>query len=498
MAEPKTSCSKCGGHIAFPKELAGQEIECPHCRELILLPKFKLSTAWIITVIFAAIIVCLVFALFWQHHTNSAKLKQTELVTNGSRVSKDTPTKLGDKGQPGEETEEIRAIKNLCRDYYNAINNQDFKALQDVLSESGRKVLSVEDVKGIVVDGRKYEFINLESVRFQDGASGKYAAAKARRTEQNQGMQREGLREFRFIKDPDGWKIIPTREISDGIVSQFFKSGFSDQVKEKIRLLRDGDPLDSWDKNDTNALAAVFKLSQGESPVFPWDVEFRVENNSIEGLILALNYSVRNNSSSTWNSPLLEFTLKRDGKVVLSGNDLLADISSGRQLVRNTSLFLPTEPQETTKFDLDVDYSIGFPRKSIRLAHDVPIELKVKRASELAKLEIISTQFDLATSEDFQNMLSARINYRVKNISTEAIKSLDIKCVWFSQAGEQLDQSTEYAVGYGDVPLSVGQFKTGFIRCGKGYRDIRVPVKVDVYLESGEKRSLVYKGLLIK
>jgi hypothetical protein len=64
--------------------------------------------------------------------------------------------------------------------------------------------------------------------------------------------------------------------------------------------------------------------------------------------------------------------------------------------------------------------------------------------------------------------------------------------------GEQLDQSTEYVIGYGDVPLGVGQFKTGFIRCGKGYSNSRVPVKVDVYLDSGEKRSLIFKGLLIQ
>jgi hypothetical protein len=194
----------------------------------------------------------------------------------------------------------------------------------------------------------------------------------------------------------------------------------------------------------------------------------------------------------------LEFDLKLNGKVMLSGNDLLPDISSGRQLARNTSFFLAGEPQETTKYVLDVYYPIGFPQKSIRLAQNLPLEFKVQKTSDLTKLEIISTQFDQATSEDFRDMLSARINYRVKNISTEAIKSLDVKCVWFSQTGEQLDQSTEYVVGYGDVPLGVGQFKTGFIRCGKGFRNLRVPVKVDVYLESGDKRSLIVKGLLIK
>jgi hypothetical protein len=66
-------------------------------------------------------------------------------------------------------------------------------------------------------------------------------------------------------------------------------------------------------------------------------------------------------------------------------------------------------------------------------------------------------------------MLSARINYRVKNISSDPIQSLDVKCVWYSLNGEQLDQSTEYVIGYGDVPFGAGQFKTGFIRCGKGY-----------------------------
>ena len=136
--------------------------------------------------------------------------------------------------------------------------------------------------------------------------------------------------------------------------------------------------------------------------------------------------------------------------------------------------------------------------KSIPLIRDIPLEFKVLAITNLAKLEVVSTQFDLAASVDFRNMLSARINFRVKNISSEPIQHLDVKCVWYLVNGEQLDQSTEYVVGYGDVPLGVGQFKTGFIRCGKGYESGRVPVKVDVYLESGDKRSLVEKGLLIK
>jgi hypothetical protein len=339
----------------------------------------------------------------------------------------------------------------------------------------------------------------LESVKFQDGVWGKCATARAKRTVQQPSTGIiEGWRELEFVRESTGWKIFASKEITDAIVSRFLKSGFTDEVRADIKLLRDGDPFSSWDENDTNALAKAFNLSQGQTPVFPWDVEFLVESNNIDGYTLNLNYSVRNKSENTWSSPLLEFDLKLNGKVVLSGNDLLPNISSGRQLERNTPFFLSGEPQETTKYNLDVYYPIGFPQKSIQLVQNVPLEFKVQKTSELAKLEIISTQFDLAASEDFQDMLSARINYRVKNISSEPIQSLDVKCVWYSLTGEQLDQSTEYVIGYGDVPLGVGQFKTGFIRCGKGYSNSRVPVKVDVYLESSEKRSLVVKGLLIQ
>ena len=322
--------------------------------------------------------------------------------------------------------------------------------------------------------------------------------ARVRRKVQDHLGSQEGLKDLKFVEETDGWKFFDASDLIKKIVNECIKSGFTDQANTDIQLIRDGNPFIVLDANNTNAFEAIYKSDQGQAEVFPWDVELLVESNSIDGYALNLNYSVRNKSETTWSAPLLEFNLKLNGKTVLSGNDLLPDISSGGQLERSTSFFLSGEPQETTKYTLDVYYSIGFPQKSVQLAQNVPLEFKVQKTSDIAKLEIVSTQFDQATSEDFHDMLSARINYRVKNISTEPIKSLDIKCVWFSQTGEQFDQSTEYVVGYGDVPLGVGQFKTGFIRCGKGYRNLRVPVKVDVYLESGEKRSLLYKGLSIR
>jgi hypothetical protein len=268
-------------------------------------------------------------------------------------------------------------------------------------------------------------------------------------------------------------------------------------VNADIQLLRDGDPFVVLDSNNTNAFEAIYKFDQGQVAVFPWDVEFAVTSNKIDRMMLVLNYSIRNKSSMAWTSPLLEFGLKQNGKIVLTGNDLLPNVQPGQQLERSTSFFLSAEPQQTVKYDLDVNSSGGF-EKRIPLIQNIPLNFKAHAVLELAKLEGLSTQFDVATSEDFRDMLSARINYRVKNISSKPIEHLDVKCVWYSLNGEQLDQSTEYVVGYGDVPLGVGQFKTGFVRCGNGYRNARVPVKVDVYVESGDKRSLVYKGLLVQ
>jgi DNA-directed RNA polymerase subunit RPC12/RpoP len=47
MTEVKLSCPKCSEHIAFPIEMAGREIACPHCGETILLSKPRRTGFWI-------------------------------------------------------------------------------------------------------------------------------------------------------------------------------------------------------------------------------------------------------------------------------------------------------------------------------------------------------------------------------------------------------------------------------------------------------------------
>ena len=492
MAEHKTSCPKCGGHIVFPNELAGQAIACPHCNETFFLPKPKSVTPWVITAVFALIAICLGSLLVFQRHKGISE-PQTH-----SFAKPNTTTENSTKAQPDVKVSkgaDDQAIENLCKEFYDGLSAQDAKSIYGLLSESCKKALNPQD---IFIDGAKYDFENLESVQYQNGNLGRSALAKVRRRVQSNFVgSQEGLRDLKFIKESDGWKYFPVIDLVKKIVSEFTKAGFTDQLNIDIQLLRDGDPFTAWNKDNTNAFEAIFKFDQGRDGVFPWDLEFAIVSNAVDRMTLVLNYRIRNKSSTPWPSPLLEFNLKRGGKIVLSGNDLLPNVQSGQELQRNTSFFLAGQPQETTKYDLDVSYPDGF-QNNIQLVQNIPLEFRVRPVSELAKLEIVGTQFDQATSEDFRDMLSARINYRVKNISSEPIQSLDVKCVWYSLTGEQLDQSTEYVIGYGDVPLGVGQFKTGFVRCGKGYSNSRVPVKVDVYLESGEKRSLVVKGLLIQ
>jgi len=440
--------------------------------------------------VFALVTICLGALLIFQHQKGKSE-PQTHTFSKPTVTTVDPPKKQTDMAS---KTADDDAIEKTCRKFYEALSAQDGKSIYELMSEPCKNALTVQD---IFIDGARYEFLDLESVQYKNSGHGQSAMASVRRRLEDRYGNHEGLRDLKFVKESDGWKYFAANDIAKRIVSEFTESGFNDQLNADIQLLRDGDPFVVLDNNNTNAFEAIYKFDQGQTAIFPWDVEFVVKSNRIDGMMLVLDYSIRNKSATAWASALLDFSLKQNGKIVLTGNDLLPNVQPGQELERSTSFFLAGEPQQTIKYELDVGSSGGF-EKSIRLVQNIPLEFNVHAVLELAKLEVLSTQFDVATSVDFRDMLSARINYRVRNISSEPIQRLDVKCVWYSLSGEQLDQSTEYVVGYGDVPLEVGQFKTGFIRCGTGYRNARVPVKVDVYLESGDKRSLVYKGFLVQ
>ena len=67
MKEAKINCPKCGGHLVFPIELAGQEAPCPHGNESILLPKTKSKTPWIFAAVLVFALVCVGSIVVWKH-----------------------------------------------------------------------------------------------------------------------------------------------------------------------------------------------------------------------------------------------------------------------------------------------------------------------------------------------------------------------------------------------------------------------------------------------
>jgi hypothetical protein len=111
---------------------------------------------------------------------------------------------------------------------------------------------------------------------------------------------------------------------------------------------------------------------------------------------------------------------------------------------------------------------------------------------------VVKKSFDITKSDSGYDMLVARVDYRVRNVGRDPLKQVQLKFVWSSLSGEVLDQTTEYVVGYGDLPLAAQQIKSGFVHCGTGYTARRVPVKVDIYLEDDERHWPLYKALLVQ
>ena len=493
MGDLQIRCPRCRRHVALPTTMAGELGSCPHCGESILLPRPRFLRPWAVSGTIALIAICLSAAFVWRHFSSSKQLPQASTVQALQLRESTNPTEAASAADP-----EFLNLKNVATDFYNALNHQDAEAMLATMSESCRAALKAEDLKALFAGGAAFNFKALQSVKHQVTVLGEYASGSAKESVQRaNGVSVDSWREFTFVKAPGGWKIFPRNEVEQAIVSGFLKSGFTDDVKTKIMLLRENDPLSSWDNNDTNALERVFPVIRGQAPVFPWDVGFVVKSSEMDGNLLFLNYAIFNISSKPWTSPLLEFDFKQDGQVVCSGNDLLPDIPPDGQCVKKTTLFLPYRLQGSTSYCLDVYSRSGPAQEAIKFTSNLPLDVKMEKAFELAKFETVGTQFDLVAGMGSSNLLCARINYRLRNISNEPIRILLVKCVWFLQNGEQLDQSTQSVVRNGDLPLEPGEYMTGFIRCGKGYNHARVPVKVDVYLEAGEQPSLVVKGMQI-
>src|SRR5665213_3476437 len=82
MNDLTLNCPKCGRQFIFSKELAGQEIACPHCNESILLPKTKQTTAWIFAAVFIFAVVCVASIVVWKHPAKHDTTPQALVAEN--------------------------------------------------------------------------------------------------------------------------------------------------------------------------------------------------------------------------------------------------------------------------------------------------------------------------------------------------------------------------------------------------------------------------------
>ena len=281
------------------------------------------------------------------------------------------------------------------------------------------------------------------------------------------------------------------------IASDFERFGFTERLRTNVHLFCASNPFDKWPANETNAFEKIYgTVYEGGKEVFPWNLALTVETNYNDGWMLKVVFSIHNNADHPWENGGLDLDLKQSGKVVLNAFELLPTLGPGSDLRREASFFLKGPPQETTRYDLDVSYTLN--RQKCQIASGIPVVLKVQKLTESVKVELVGKSFDTAKNTAGENMLVARLDYRVRNVSKEPLKTVQLKFVWSSSSGELLDQETEYVVGSGDVPLAPQQTKSGFTHCGVGYSYRRVPVKVDVYLEDGERHWPLYKGLLVQ
>ena len=491
MADTKISCPHCGGHILYPDELAGRSVPCPHCNVAFVLPKPKSASLLIIVGVLALAVTCLGGMLAFQLLGKKTPPASSAARQNPPAAVAPSPAPVAFVPQTADDHD----IARLCKEYSDAQASRDTNAVYGLFSESVKTNLTPQN---LFIDGAIYDFENLESIRYRGGALGKSAQAKVKRKVQtSSGGTQESVRDLDFVQEAGGWRLFPVLDLAKKILGEFATTGFSGPMDSDLQLLRAGDAFNTWDKNDTNAFEAVFKLAQHRDGIFPWNLEFTVESNKVDNLILVVNYRIRNNSAIAWATPLLEFHLKQGGQTVLTADDILPNVPSGQAVARSVSFLFGSPPQETVQYALDVSYPLGLQRQ-LPLVQNIPVEASVRSLADVAKLEVVGTQFDSATNDDNQPLFAARINFRVENTSPEPIQNLDIQCTWYSTNGDQLDQSTEYLVGDGDTPLAAGQSKSGSIRCGKGDPTTKVPVKADLYLESGGKKTLVQKGLLVQ
>jgi hypothetical protein len=495
MAESKIICPKCGGHVAFPKEIAGQAATCPHCQEPIILGAKPRTLLWAIVGVGFVCAVVGSAVVFW----HMGKVKTDHALRPSSETTKAFEKKESATVGQVAVSEDDKAIETLCRAMYERANEKDFDSMYQIIAAPCKGALTATEIgDAFTSGGLSYRFVAMESITYPAGPSGKFARARFSRVIQDVTGENEGVREFKCVKERDGWKLFRDGEWMEKIIADFGQSGFSEGVRSNVQNFCSSDPFDKWPVNETNAFEQMYEsVHPGVKEVFPWNLSFSVTTNYIDGYLLMIGFSIRNGAGHAWENADLSLELKHGGKVVCEADTLLSSVGAGTEVSREASFFLKQPLQESTRYELDVVYTLAEGEKCF-LAASVPVEFKVQKLTELVKFEVVKKSFDITKSDSGEDMLAARVDYRVTNVGREPLKTVELKFVWSSLSGEVLDQTTEYAVGYGDLPLASQQKKSSFVHCGKGYTLRRVPVKVDIYLEDGERHWPLYKALLVQ
>ena len=203
----------------------------------------------------------------------------------------------------------------------------------------------------------------------------------------------EGVREFKCVKEPDGWKLFRDFEWMSQIVSDFERSGFTEPLRTNVHLFCASNPFDKWSPNETNAFEKIYgTVYEGGREVFPWNLALTVETNYIDGCMLKVVFSIHNHADHPWENGELDLDLKQGGKVVLNTFELLPPVGAGSEVRHEASFFLKGPPQESTRYDLDVSYTLN--RQKCQIASGIPVGVKVQKLTESVKVEVVGKSFD--------------------------------------------------------------------------------------------------------
>ena len=338
MSELKIACPKCGGHVEFPKEMAGQAANCPHCQEAIILgPRRRLLLWSLLSFLFLCVIVGSAAALW-----HLGKGRAAPVLLQRPQLTKASEKKETAGPPEAAASEDDRAIETLCRAMYDGCTQRNFASMHQLLTTSCRAAVTAAELgDAFSAGGATYRFVALESITYPEGASGRLARARFRRAVFDTNGESEGEREFKCVKQPEGWRLFRDAEWAEKILTQFARSGFSEEVRTNVQNFCVSNPFEKWPANVTNAFEKMYEsVRQETSVVFPWNLAFSVTTNYVQGNLLKLGFSVRNEAAHAWEIPGLRLELKQNGKVVLEGFQLLSRLGAGTEVRREEFFFL--------------------------------------------------------------------------------------------------------------------------------------------------------------